>query len=108
MFVCKFEFFKKISKLGQYSLAFYLVHVLILRWITPFVAKIPAGDYSLYNICFIISYALTVSFGTLAISVGLSKIPYLNFLLFGDLRCFKRKNKKQQSVPITEKNVNDM
>lgn len=92
----KIEFFDKVSALGKYSYPLYLVHVYLIRVITPYVSAIKTVDF--YSVSFIVIYALTFAFGSLAISVLLTKNKYVNLVLFGDYK--RLLNKKN---PHTEK-----
>lgn len=84
--LCKLTFFKDLSKYGKYSYALYLVHVYIIRLITPFVSKVP--DLSFNSISFIICYTLIFAIGSLFITIWLTKNRYINLLLFGDYKPF--------------------
>lgn len=85
--ITKLNIFKKLSTFGKYSLQLYLVHVLLLRSITQYVAKVTVFD--VYGITFIISYILVIWLGSLAVTMLLSKSKYTDILLFGNYRRFK-------------------
>ena len=85
--IIKLNICKKLATFGQYSLQLYLVHVLLLRSITQYVAKVTVFD--VYGITFIISYILVIWLGSLAVTILLSKCKYTDVILFGNYRRFK-------------------
>lgn len=92
--ITQLNIFKKLSVFGQYSLQLYFVHVLLLRSITQYVAKVTVFD--VYGITFIVSYILVIWLGSLAVTMLLSKCKYTDILLFGNYRRFEEFKKKKQ------------
>ena len=86
--LCKFKIFKDISKYGKYSMPLYLVHVYLIRIITPYVSSI--NEVNFYSISFLIIYMLTFLFGSLFITMLLCKNKYVDLLLFGNLNRLKK------------------
>ena len=86
---------REMSVYGKYSYQLYLVHVYLIRVITPYVSKI--AEVNFYSASFVIIYALVFTFGSLVISIALTKNRYLNLVLFGDYRAFC----KQKSTKFT-------
>lgn len=82
----------RISAYGQYSLSFYLIHVLVLRIVTPFVTKI--SDYSFSSILFVFTYSVIIFAGSLFISLVLQRNKYTSIVLFG----VKKKKKATDST----------
>lgn len=78
--LCKINLFKKISKYGKYSFELYLVHVYIIRIITPYVSRIEEVNF--YSISFIISYELIFALGSLLLTMILADNKYINKVLF--------------------------
>ncbi len=88
MLLVRIKVIDRASVYGKYSKEFYLLHVLFLRIITPYVAKI--SGFTLYSVVFIICYSLVILTSTLSISVLLNKNKYISLALFGNLSSFKK------------------
>ena len=83
IYLVKLRMFDILSKYGKYSKEFYLIHVLFLRIVTPYVNKIATINH--YSIIFIITYSLIILISSLAFSILLSKNKYISLMLFGNI-----------------------
>ena len=86
-YLCKIKAISTLSVYGKYSYPLYLVHVYLIRVITPYVSRIEQIDF--YSISFVVIYALVFSFGSLVVTMALTKNKFVNLLLFGDYKAFK-------------------
>lgn len=84
VFLTKFKLFINVSKYGKYSMQLYLVHVYIIRIITPYVNQL--SEYTFYSISFLVLYMLVFLFGSLFITMLLCKNKYVDLILFGNIR----------------------
>lgn len=82
--LCRIKPIANISAYGKYSYPIYLVHVYLIRVITPYVSRITEVNF--YSVSFVIIYALVFTFGSMVISIALTKNKYINFVLFGDYK----------------------
>ena len=87
--ICKIKSVMSISYYGRYSYPVYLVHVYLIRVITPYVARIT--EINFYSVSFVIIYALVFTFGSIVISIALTKNKYINLFLFGDYKPFLKR-----------------
>lgn len=84
--LCRIKSITNVCSYGRYSYSVYLVHVYLIRVITPYVSRIT--DVNFYSASFVIIYALVFTFGSIVISIALTKNKYINLLLFGDYKPF--------------------
>ena len=91
--LCRIKSIANISVYGKYSYPVYLVHVYLIRVITPYVSRIT--EINFYAVSFVIIYALVFTFGSIVMSIALTKNKYINLVLFGDYKPFCLKFKKQ-------------
>lgn len=96
--LCKLHQVSKLSIYGKYSYPLYLVHVYIIRVITPYVSKITEVNF--YSISFVVLYSLVFTFGSLVITLFLTKNKYINLILFGDYSKLKKKDSKSFDNPV--------
>ena len=83
-YLCKIKLFGDVSVYGKYSYEIYLVHVYLIRIITPYVSKV--SEINFYSISFVVIYALTFALGSLGVTILLTKNKYINLALFGNYK----------------------
>lgn len=84
VFLCKFKKIESISSYGKYSMPLYLIHVYLIRIITPYVNQL--SEYNFYSISFLLIYMITFTVGSLFITILLCKNKYVDLILFGNIK----------------------
>ncbi|WP_160032400.1 acyltransferase [Paenibacillus sp. An7] len=74
----KSKFYKLFTWVGRYSFGGYLIHALVIYWISSFTRPLQLAGYHLGFT--LLTFALTVIF-SLLISYGLSRLPFSRYLV---------------------------
>ena len=84
VFLTKHKTFEQLSIYGKYSMPLYLIHVYLIRIITPYVNQL--SEYNFYSISFLLIYMITFTVGSLFITILLCKNKYVDLILFGNIK----------------------
>ena len=84
VFLTKHKTFEQLSLFGKYSMPLYLIHVYLIRIITPYVNQL--SEYNFYSISFLLVYMITFTVGSLFITILLCKNKYVDLILFGNIK----------------------